>query len=65
METNCSDLSNAQIQKCYALGSNIRLPRLPSVPVKAIAVAVSNGDHFAQLNTVFLRGCENWDREGQ
>lgn len=42
-----------------ALGSDTQLPRLTLVPVKVTAVAVSDGDHFAWLKTLFLRGYEN------
>lgn len=47
-----------------ALGSDTQLPRLTLVPVKVTAVAVSDGDHFAWLKTLFLRGYENWDKVG-
>lgn len=47
-----------------ALGSDTQLPRLPSLPVKVTAVAVSDGDHFAWLKTRFPRGYENWDKVG-
>jgi len=46
-----------------ALGPDTQLRRLPSVLVKAAAVAVS-GDHFVQLKILLLRGYENWDKVG-
>lgn len=66
VEANCLDLEmhNPFSIAEKTLESDTYLLRLSSVPLKVTAVAVSDGESFAYLKILFLRGNKNWAKVG-
>lgn len=67
VEANCLDL---EMHKPFStakktLASDTLLLRLSSVPLKVTALVVSDGDSFARLKMLFLKGNKNWAKVGK